>query len=118
MPLNITLGTEIYEGENVAVFNYNGEERGTIYHQNGPAGSQYSSQYGNESDLAAGYRKLIGGGKGGFTSDKAYSMYSYVCLSETELILRTYGVDVAGIAAAETNLTDYGVYLDGFKLSK
>lgn len=118
MPLNITLGTEIYEGENVAVFNYNGEERGTIYHQNGPAGSQYSSQYGNESDLAAGYRKLIGGGKGGFASDKAYSMYSYVCLSETELILRTYGVDVAGIAAAETNLTDYGVYLDGFKLSK
>ncbi len=103
------------------------ERRGTVFHQTGASGPQVHNKF-SLNDLAANlalpkfngiYRTLLGGGAGYF-DEKARSMYSYLEVKDGELIVRTYGVDIKGLAAEEnaTNVLNYGVYMDGYILTK
>ena len=137
--------TENYDGVEVTKFAPNGDaDTGTVYHQTGVAGSNYtagvkewdgSSNSSNPKavknagvykltddigmhDVEGVYRKLLSGDKGCIDANKAYSMYSYVEINENQIVVRTYGVDVIGASTATENYTNFGRYLDGFMISK
>lgn len=103
------------------------EKRGTVFHQTGASGPQVHSKFSLkdlETNLADPkfngiYRTLLGGGAGYF-DEKARSMYSYLEVKDGELIVRTYGVDIKGLAAEtnDANVLNYGVYMDGYILTK
>ena len=92
-----------------------------MLHLTGTAGPQYNTYY-NLADLQQNrenylyYRFMTAGGKGSIDEGYAYSMYSYVEVSEDALVLRTYGVNVVANAASFS--LDNGRYLDGFMLTK
>lgn len=114
-----SLGTpELNGGVSVDTFVYNDSAvRGTIYHQTGNVG-QYKFDSNEGYVDVANYRKLLSGYKGVISTNIEYSMYSYVEVSANSLCLKTYGVDVVGLASDLNNATDYGTYLDGFILRK
>lgn len=141
----VTTTTETYEGQEITTYSpIAGSNKGIIYHQTGVAGPRYyagikewdgssntsnpnavtfAGKYflGDEANYGDGvYRKLLSGDFGVISAGKAYSMYSYVEITANSIVVRTYGVDVNAMAKAETltNLADYNVYLDGFKLTK
>lgn len=112
-----------YDGVSVDTFTYPAgtADKGTVLHLTGTAGPQYNTYY-NLADLQQNrenylyYRFMTAGGKGSIDADNAYSMYSYVEVSEDALVLRTYGVNVVANAASFS--LDNGRYLDGFMLTK
>ncbi len=124
-----------HDGVEVDKFVYTGSEakRGTVYHQTGTAGHQVdttfalngfgSAEVSVNNTLAQNivwgkyYRSLLSGCEKRF-DDKNRYMYSYIEVDADKLVVRTYGVDVKGLATATDNLTSYGVYMDGFMLEK
>lgn len=142
-----TINKELHNGVFVDAFDFTDVDsamRGTVYHQTACASSEglqlnstapWSNRYGTGIDfLRVGYT----GGSGSFTDlfdgntlideenspavtkGKNYSMYSYLEVTRNSFVLRTYGVDCRGLAAktpSQVN-TDFGVYFEGFKLTK
>lgn len=117
---------EVYDGDEVDTFVYPAGmvKRGTVYHQTGTSGHSYSSSFklaDLEKNLGkkVNYRMLLSGAQGCY-DDKGRTMYSYIEVSEHALVVRTYGVDVKGIAEVQGNdgLSEYGAYFDGFMLKK
>lgn len=137
----------LHDGVMVDEFDFAGVEatrRGTVYHQTASASGEneqmksnatWSNRYGTGINfLRVGYS----GGSGSFTDlfdgntlideenspavkkGKHYSMYSYLEVTKNSFVLRTYGVDCRGLAAKTSGQanTDFGVYFEGFKLTK
>lgn len=96
--------------------------RGTVFHQTGTCGNQLSTtfNYANlEADLAKYplYRSLLGGDSTVSINGKNLQMYSYIEVTNTTFVLKTYGVNVgAQIKGSVSN--DHNYYLDGFMLTK
>ena len=59
---------------------------------------------------------LLSGGKNAVDETTGYSMYSYVEVTEGQLVCRTYGVNVPAQLASPG--LQNGKYLDGFMLKK
>ncbi len=96
-------------------------KRGTVMHQTGTVGDQYNNTY-KLSELAENlaekkyYRMLLSGGKNAVDTTASYSMYSYVEVTNGQLVCRTYGVNVP--AQFNSPSLENGKYLDGFMLKK
>lgn len=119
-----------YDGVMVDKFDFTGvapNARGTVFHQTACGGYQFRGDelWENRNSFER-FRSVFSGeasslvGANGVTAGSSYSMYSYIEATDTQLVLRTYGVDVKGLATDTTgaSVTDFGVYLDGFMLSK
>ena len=96
-------------------------KRGTVMHQTGTVGDQYNVTYKMAQladNLAAKkyYRMLLSGGKNAVDETATYSMYSYVEVTQSQLVCRTYGVNVPAQIASPS--LENGKYLDGFMLKK
>ncbi|MBQ7912904.1 MAG: metallophosphoesterase family protein [Clostridia bacterium] len=132
-PSTTTVEKVLHDGVEVNkfVFAESVTNRGTVYHQASAAGHQLRGyfSYKNVPNLLADlkiYQAIASNAAGylnpttGADPDKAYPSYSYIEVSGNELTVRTYGVDVKGVVEEtdNANLTQYGVYIDGFKLSK
>ncbi len=130
--------TATYEGLEVDKIDYSGiaagQPRGTVFHEIGVGGYQYTTQgYKAEvQSMGIQWRKVFGGGasavagipgiesRENYKAGRNYTMYSYVEVSANQLVVRTYGVDALHLAA-ETDVsktTSYGVYFEGFMLNK
>ncbi len=120
----------LYDGVTVDKFDFTGVDpnaRGTVFHQTACGGYQFNATapWANRNSYQL-FRSVFSGdsstlvGANGVTEGRGYSMYSYIEATETQLVLRTYGVDVKGLATDTTgaSVTDFGVYLDGFMLNK
>jgi hypothetical protein len=93
---------------------------GTVLHQVGCAGSQTNNTM-NTYNLAdyPMYRALISGDYTSNVTGKTVSMYSYVEVTQNQLVCRTYGVDTAGQKGLTgTDILSAGYYLDGFMLTR
>ncbi len=132
--------TTTYEGVEVDKIDYSGiaagQPRGTVFHEIGVGGYQYSTQtYQAEQEkegVGIRWRKVFGGGAGAIASIPGiqnrenykagtnYTMYAYIEVSKGQLVVRTYGVNALGMAneTEPANLDDYGLYLEGFMLNK
>lgn len=122
--------TQTYNEDAVTVYSpVEGETFGTIYHQTGVAGpnltagtKKWSGSSNPQSKVTAGkynlgdeatkgngvYRKLLSG----------QQMYSYVEITADHIVVKTYGVDVKGVASANGNYDSFTTYLDGFMITK
>lgn len=117
-----TLGEQVLrDGDLVDTFVYeNDAVRGVINHQTGCGGNQINATTFTKN---SGIMRAVSGG-GGIKSGVSYSMYSKITVTQNELVLKTYGVDVYGMYEAKTstsqtvNPLDYRVYIDGFVLTK
>ena len=132
-PATTTVNSVLHDGVyvNEFVFAEGTVNKGTVYHHASTAGPQLRN-YFSYTDVQSLkeehkiYYMLGCNGVGGLDPatgadvSKAYPSYSYVEVSGDSLVVRTYGVDVGSVVkeADNTNLTQYGVYIDGFKLSK
>ena len=105
--------------------------RGTVYHHAATAGPQMHTKFlaAESAALKAEHKIYYALGTNGVgaldpatgaESNKAYPSYSYIEVSGNSLVVRTYGVDVGSVVKEQdgADLTQYGVYIDGFKLSK
>ena len=97
-------------------------DRGTVFHQTGTCGNQLSTTF-KYADLQANlakyplYRSLLAGDSTTTFNGKGLQMYSYIEVDGDSLVLKTYGVHVAGqIKGSVSN--DHNYYLDGFMLTK
>ena len=127
--VNSVLHDGVYVNE--FVFAEGTTNRGTVYHHASTAGPHlrnyfdYTEVQGLKEEHKI-YYMLGCNGVGGLDpatsadQTKAYPSYSYVEVSGNSLVVRTYGVDVGSVVkeAENSNLTQYSVYIDGFKLSK
>ena len=113
-----------HDGVTVEQFVYSAStaDRGTVIHQTGCAGSQTNNtMLTYKLEDYPMYRALISGDYTANVSGKTVSMYSYVEVSQNQLVCRTYGVDPAGQKTISNNGGDIlsaGYYLDGFMLTK
>ncbi len=130
--------TVTYEGLEVDKIDYSaiaeGQPRGIVFHEIGVGGYQYATTPYKADVNSAGitWRKVVGGGasavagipgiteRENYEPNQNYTMYSYIEVSEGQLVVRTYGVNARKLAD-ETDIsktTSYGVYLEGFMLNK
>lgn len=120
-----------HDGVNVAKFDFTGvTKRGTVYHEASTAGHQLHGDYFPYASVPSLleslkiYQALASNGKGGLDpatgadANKVYPSYSYIEVSGDKLVLRNYGVDVASVVKETENLTNHGVYIGGFMLTK
>ncbi|MBQ5929877.1 MAG: hypothetical protein IIX02_03695, partial [Clostridia bacterium] len=137
----------LHDGVMVDEFDFTGVDlakRGTVYHQTATASGESnqiksSEKWSNRLSTGISFLRVgYSGGSGSFTDlfegnnlidaenspavkkGANYSMYSYIEVTKNSFVLRTYGVDCRGLAAKTSTQsnTDFGVYFEGFKLSK
>ena len=114
-----------YDGDTVDKFVYaNGTtDRGTVFHQTGACGNQVTGTVYKWSELAQNlaklpnYRMLLSCGAAASPIGKEIQMYSYIEVTATTLVLRTYGVRVDDQLKGSIS-NDHNYYLDGFMLTK
>ncbi len=123
-PATFTTSEDTVDGDTVTKYEQNDANRGTIYYQTGSVGAVYGNAYASGEASDTILRKKLSGAAGCIQGVNAsLSMYSYVEIDNNKLVLRTYGVDVAGVATAlfdnpTSDLSDFGYYLDGIELVK
>ena len=132
-PSTTTVEKILHDGVEVNefVFAEDVTNRGTVYHQASTAGSQLRSYFNYKTvpsllEELKIYQAIASNSVGcldpetGADANKAYPSYSYIEVSGNSLVVRTYGVDVGSVVKEQdgADLTQYGVYIDGFKLSK
>ena len=130
---NVTESTVSYDGLSLTKYSpVDGYNQGIIYHQTGVAGPKleagvkewdgssnssnpqavaYAGVYSQGDEMTIGdgvYRKLLSG----------QQMYSYVEVTSEHIVVRTYGVDVNGVASASSGYQSYVSFLDGFMITK
>lgn len=132
-PSTTSVNSVLYDGVfvNEFVFADGVTNRGTVYHHAATAGPQMHTKFlaAEAAALKAEHKIYYALGTNGVGAldpatgagkDKAYPSYSYIEVSGNSLVVRTYGVDVGSVVKEQdgADLTQYGVYIDGFKLSK
>ena len=117
-----------HDGVQVAEFVYpeNTTDKGTVHLEIGPTGHQYTSSswnwlnFANLEENISTYQRfrmlLSAGDRPDDGVEKGGSMYSYIEVTDGELVVRTYVVDVK--AQAQNLSLDNAYYLDGIKLTK
>lgn len=122
---NITPTTVSTPYGNVEQYAYTAQNFGTIYYQTGSAGAIYGDKYSSDSTETGDFgRKVLSGKKGqieGITG--SLSMYSYVTITNGELTVLTYGVDVAAVAKtlaanADADISAASTLLDAIRITK
>lgn len=128
-----TLGTPdttTRPGSELATFDYaDPAKRGVVFYQVATSGNQMSNSNLYNDNLAKWYRRPIEGGMSHYPNlkssdcrghEEGYSMYSYIEVTATDLIVRTYGVQAKKVykQADGTDFSPYTKYYDGFILSK
>lgn len=117
-----TIQKVTYDGVSVDKFVYASgtTDYGTVLHQTGCSGSQTNNTCNTyKLEDYPMYRALISGDYTSNATGKTVSMYSYLEVTNNQLVCRTYGVDVAAQKSLTgTDILSAGYYLDGFMLTR
>ena len=117
---------EFGRAEKIDVFkNYRSGKDGTIFHQIGTTGRQFSNTFSAsklQENLANKhyYRNLLSGGSGmAIEGDsRTYSMYAYVQVTENSFTVRTYGVNYNTVYDYRSAEGEHSPLLDAIRLYK
>lgn len=117
---------EFGRAEKIDVFkNYRSGKDGTIFHQIGTTGRQFSNTFSAsklQENLANKhyYRNLLSGGSGmAIEGDsRTYSMYAYVQVTENSFTIRTYGVNYNTVYDYRSAEGEHSPLLDAIRLYK
>ncbi len=117
---------EFGKTEKINIFkNYRSGKEGTVFHQIGTAGRQFSETF-SASELQKNlakkryYRNLLSGAAGlAIEGDpRTYSMYAYIEVTENSFTIRTYGVNYNTVYDYDSVDGEHSPLLDALRLYK